>query len=111
LTQARTALAYYPHDVWLYLLAAQWARIGQYEPLVARTRGVGDDLGSGLICARLLHEVMQLAFVLERTYAPYAKWFGSAFLRLHCASELSPHLQAALNANDWRTRVRHLVKA
>ncbi|MCA1647887.1 MAG: DUF4037 domain-containing protein [Chloroflexi bacterium] len=29
LTRARTALAYYPYDVWLYLLAAQWARIGQ----------------------------------------------------------------------------------
>jgi hypothetical protein len=111
LTQMRTALAYYPHDVWLYLLAAQWARIGQYEAFVGRTGEVGDDVGSGLICARLVHDVMQLGFLLERTYAPYAKWFGSAFLRLHCASDLSPHLQAALNANDWRSRERHLVKA
>ncbi|NIV28225.1 MAG: DUF4037 domain-containing protein, partial [Anaerolineae bacterium] len=27
-------LAYYPHKVWLYLLSAQWRRIGQEEPFV-----------------------------------------------------------------------------
>lgn len=111
LTRARTALAYYPHDVWLYLLAAQWARIGQYEAFVGRTGEVGDDLGSRLICARLVHDLMHLAFLLERTYAPYAKWFGSAFQRLRCAPELAPHLEGALAASDWHTRERHLVGA
>jgi hypothetical protein len=111
LTHARTTLAYYPHEVWLYLLAAQWARIGQYEAFVGRTGEVGDDLGSRLICARLVHDIMHLAFLLERTYAPYAKWFGSAFQRLRCASELSPHLEGALGANRWRIRERQLVKA
>jgi hypothetical protein len=111
LMQARAALAYYPHEVWLYLLAAQWARIGQYEAFLGRTGEVGDDLGSRLICARLVRDIMQLAFLLERTYAPYAKWFGTAFQRLQCASELSPHLAGALGANDWRTREGHLVDA
>src|SRR5205814_322518 len=111
LTQARTAVAYYPHDVWLYLMAAQWARMGQYEAFVGRMGEVGDELGSRLICARLVHDIMHLAFLLERTYAPYAKWFGTAFQRLRCAPELSPHLDSALGAKDWRTRERHLAKA
>jgi hypothetical protein len=111
LTRARAALAYYPHDMWLYLLAAQWARIGQEEAFVGRTGEVGDEHGSRLICARLVHDVMRLAFLLERTYAPYAKWFGSAFRRLSCAMELLPHLEGALAANDWRTRERHLAQA
>jgi Domain of unknown function (DUF4037) len=111
LTRARTALAYYPHDVWLYLLAAQWARIGQYEAFVGRAGEVGDELGSRLIYARFVHDIMHLAFLLERTYAPYAKWLGTAFQRLQCASELAPHLAGALAANDWRTRERHLVNA
>jgi hypothetical protein len=29
LAQVRSLFAYYPHDVWLYLLASAWARIGQ----------------------------------------------------------------------------------
>src|SRR5205807_1656637 len=45
------------------------------------------------------------------TYAPYAKWFGTAFQRLRCASELRPYLEGALSANDWRTREGHLVHA
>lgn len=111
LTRARGALAYYPHDVWLYLLAAQWARIGQEEAFVGRTGEVGDAPGSRLICARLVHDVMRQAFFLERTYTPYAKWFGTAFRRLHCAAELQPHLEGALAADDWRTRERHLTQA
>src|SRR5262249_1431857 len=63
LTRARAALSYYPRDVWLYLLAAQWARIGQEEAFLGRTAEVGDDLGSRLVAARLVRDVMRLAFV------------------------------------------------
>ena len=111
LTRARETLAYYPHDIWLYVLAAQWSRIGQEEAFVGRTGDVGDDTGSRLVCARLVNDLMRLAFLLERTYAPYAKWFGTAFRRLRCAPRLLPHLDAALAAHDWRTREQHLVKA
>ncbi|NTU80855.1 MAG: hypothetical protein HGA45_15995 [Chloroflexales bacterium] len=31
---------------------------------------------------------MGLCFLIERHYAPYPKWFGSAFQRLACAAEL-----------------------
>ena len=36
ITALRTRFAWYPHDVWLYLLASGWQRIGQEEHLMPR---------------------------------------------------------------------------
>jgi hypothetical protein len=94
-----------------YLLSAQWARIGQEEAFLGRTGEVGDKIGSRLLAARLVHDVMRLAFLLERTYAPYSKWFGTAFARLACAPTLGPHLDGTLAATNWRDREHHLVQA
>lgn len=104
------ALAWYPHDVWLYVLAAGWTRIGQEDHLMGRAGMVGDEIGSALIGARL-RDIMRLCFLMERVYAPYAKWFGTAFKRLHCAAEIEPHLLGALAARSWREREHHLVPA
>ena len=38
LTALRARLAWYPHDIWLYLLASGWQRIGQEEHLHAARR-------------------------------------------------------------------------
>jgi hypothetical protein len=54
---------------------------------------------------------MRLAFLLERTYAPYSKWFETAFARLACTSTLGPHLDGTLAATHWRHREHHLVQA
>jgi hypothetical protein len=109
--EARDLLAYYPHDIWLYLLAAQWARIAQQEPFVGRAGEVGDELGSALIAAELVQDVMRLGFLMERRYAPYSKWFGSAFTRLPSAARLTPHLDVVLAARGWHDRQQHLVDA
>jgi hypothetical protein len=111
LAETRGLLAYYPHDVWLYLLAAQWARISQQEPFVGRAGEVWDELGSALIAADLVEDVMRLGFLMERRYAPYSKWFGSAFARLTCAARLTPHLDAVVAAGAWQVRQQHLVHA
>ena len=42
LQEIRDRFAWYPHDLWLYLLAAGWARIGQEEHLMGRAGLVGD---------------------------------------------------------------------
>lgn len=107
----RTRLAYYPRDVWLFVLAAQWRRIGQLEAFVGRTGEVGDDRGSRLIAATLVHDLMRLAFLMEKAYAPYPKWFGTAFSRLQAAPTLGPYLDAALDATTWPERERHLTRA
>ena len=108
---ARERFAYYPHDVWLYLLAAGWTRIGQEEHLMGRAGQAGDELGSALIGARLARDVMRLAFLMERRYAPYPKWFGTAFQQLAAAGELGPPLWAALQAATWPAREAALVTA
>ncbi len=104
LSKARETLDYYPRDIWLYRLAAQWMRISQQEPFVGRTGEVDDELGSKLITADLVRDVMRLAFLLERRYAPYSKWLGSAFARLDLAPKLTPHLEKALAAKTWEER-------
>lgn len=111
LEPVREKLAWYPDDVWRYLLAAQWGRISQQEAFVGRTGLVGDDLGSALVASDLVRDLMRLCFLIERRYAPYSKWFGTAFARLDCAPRLMPHLQGVLAARDWRARERHLSPA
>ena len=111
LTQARAQMAWYPHDVWLYKIACQWRRIAEEQAFVGRTGQVGDDLGSRVIAARLVRDVMRMAFLLERRYAPYPKWFGSGFARLPIAATLSPHLDRALQANHWQERGEALASA
>jgi hypothetical protein len=107
----RDRLRWYPEDVWRYVLASCWMRISQDEHLMGRAGHVGDELGSAIIAARLVRDVMRLGFYMERVYPPYAKWFGTAFRELDCAAELTPHLSAALAAHDYGERGRHLADA
>jgi len=111
LTALRERLAWYPHDVWLYLLAAGWQRIGQDEHLMPRAGQAGDELGSAVIGARLVRDVMRLGLLMERRYAPYAKWLGTAFKRLRCAAEFTPLLHGALRAETWMDRTAALGRA
>ncbi|MEK7474026.1 MAG: DUF4037 domain-containing protein [Candidatus Coatesbacteria bacterium] len=107
----RRRLRWYPDQVWRYVLAAQWARIGQEEPFPGRTQQVGDELGSRVLMARLVRDVMWLCFLMERRWAPYSKWFGTAFSRLRCARRMGPVLLAALAAGGWKERERHMSRA
>ncbi len=111
LTRVREKLCFYPHDIWMYLLASQWEKVAQDEAFVGRCGDVGDDLGSRLVAARLVRHLMRLCFLMERSYTPYAKWFGSAFSRLDCAPALAPVLHDVLSAEKWQERERHLSQA
>lgn len=111
LAPMRTRLAYYPDDVWRYLLAAQWRRISQEEAFMGRCAQVGDELGSRLVAARLVNDLMGLAFLMSRRYAPYRKWFGSAFAQLDCAADLAALFEQTLAADTWQAREKPLVAA
>ena len=111
LESVRAKLRYYPRDVWLYRLAAQWRRIAQEEAFMGRCGQVGDDLGSRLVAARLVHDLMRLCFLIERRYTPYLKWLGTAFAQLECAAQLTPVLAQTLAARSWTERERHLTAA
>jgi Domain of unknown function (DUF4037) len=110
LEPARRALAWYPDDVWLWLLACQWRRIDQEEPFVGRTAEVGDELGSRVLAARLARDAMRLCFLQERRYAPYAKWLGTAFSRLDAFEALGEPLRALVAATDHETREARFVE-
>ena len=107
----RARFAWYPPDLWRYLLAAGWARIGQEEHLMGRAGLVGDELGSTLIAARLVRDLMRLCFLMGRQYAPYAKWLGTAFFQLDSAAHLTDTLLAVQRAHTWQERDRWLSEA
>lgn len=104
LTRLRALLGWYPDDVWWWMLACQWSRLAQEEPFVQRTAEVGDDTGSAVITARLVRDAMRLAFLVARRYAPYQKWFGTAFSRLDDPEGLGRHLHSALSGTTLRER-------
>lgn len=111
LTGSWARLAYYPRDVWLYLLSAAWWRVHPEINLVGRTAQVGDDLGSALITGQIVDDLIHLAFLISRRYAPYRKWRGTAFARLPIAETLQPHLAAAVGATDVQQRQEQLGEA
>jgi hypothetical protein len=111
LIQARDRLRWYPRDVWFYVLACQWQRIGQEEPFVGRCGELDDHVGSAVVAARLVRDLMRLCLLMERRYPPYSKWLGTAFSHLPTATTLKPVLARALAATHWRYREQHLCDA
>ncbi len=107
----RDRFAYYPNDVWLYLLACQWTRIEQEEHLMGRAGYAGDELGSAVIAARLVRDLMRLCFLMEKQYAPYPKWFGTAFASLKSAKTLAPLFHQILASTTWENRQKSLSQA
>lgn len=111
LERIRQRFHYYPRDVWLYQLVAQWIKIFEEREFIARCGDVGDELGSMIIASRQVHRIMTLCFLMERKYAPYSKWFGTAFSKLECASELNPIFTEVLKSLTWKEREKHLARA
>jgi hypothetical protein len=84
----RSTLTWYPDDVWRYALAYQWMRLSQEEPFVGRCGEAGDDLGSAVVAARQVRDLMKLCLLMRRVYPPYSKWLCTAFTTLLCAPTL-----------------------
>jgi uncharacterized protein DUF4037 len=111
LTRIRTALSWYPRDLWCYVLACQWSRIAEEEAFPGRCAEAGDELGSAVVTARLARDLMGLWLLMDRRYPPYSKWLGRAFALVPGADELGAELSAALAASGWAARERHLGRA
>ena len=111
LDKTRKRFNYYPRDIWLHLLSLQWYRISQEEPFMGRCGDVGDELGSKIIASRLVKNLMKLCFLMEKTYAPYSKWFGTAFSELKSTKKLIPIFNQVLTTQSWKEREEHLSQA
>lgn len=96
ITRVRTSYRWYPTDVWRWMIASQWHLIANTEPLIGRTVETGDHRGAMILTGRLCRLIMEMAFLQERRYRPYAKWFGRAFRDLDADRVLGPLLDAAL---------------
>ena len=104
-------LRYYPEDVRRYRIAANWDSIASEQAFVRRCADVGDDLGSVIVAARIAERLMRLCFLYQKKYAPYSKWFGTAFAKLDVPQELKDALHCALYAPAIREREDALVLA
>lgn len=102
---------FYPADVKLYLIASQWNIIASEQAFVKRCGNVGDEIGSRIICARIAERLMRLCFLYNDRYAPYGKWFGTAFNKLDIDKNIKENIINALRANDLTERENSLVTA
>lgn len=109
--EVASTLRWYPSDVWRYVLAAGWTRLGQELPFVGRTGELGDEVGSRIVAGRLCRDLVHLAFAVERTWTPYPKWSGAQLHRLPSGERLAEVLEAVLAAKAWAERQRRLVDA
>ena len=109
LSAARDALAWYPRDVWLYVMSGRWQRIAQLESFVGRSAEAGDDLGSRLLAGQIAGDIMHLALLQRRTYAPYPKWLGSSFARHEEDDGLATDLTRVVAADTAEARQKALV--
>ncbi|MFB6726335.1 DUF4037 domain-containing protein [Kribbella sp. NPDC056345] len=109
LEAVRTQLQWYPEEIWRWSMACQWTRIGQEETFVQRTHEVGDELGSRVLAARLTRDLMRLALLQSRVYAPYSKWLGTAFARLQHHDGLDRVLADVVAADNYPARERALT--
>jgi hypothetical protein len=102
LSLVRQRLSWYPVDVWRYVLACQWTRVGEEEAFVGRAAEAGDERGSRVLTARLARELMRLCLLLARRYPPYGKWLGKAFASLEEATAIGAAVDEALDGDAER---------
>ncbi len=101
----------YPEDVKLYMIASCWNLISSEQAFVKRCGECGDEIGSQIICSRIVERLMRLCFLYKDTYAPYSKWFGTAFTKLDVDEKIKDTIQGALFAKDLKEREEKLVEA
>lgn len=106
--RAQDILAWYPDDIWRWMMAVQWYFIWSEERLVPRARDAGDIIGAQMIAHRLLRYIFQLHFLQCRRYRPYDKWFGTAFGELEGHEFFEEKFRDAISADvDAQIAILH----
>lgn len=101
LEAVRGTLAWYPEQVWYYLLRAAWIRVGQEETYPDRCAAMGDSLGARLAISRQCRDMVALCFIQSRRYMPYSKWSARGLLDFKDGQELAKHLNTALSCSSY----------
>lgn len=104
-------IKYYPREVKLYMIASNWDIIASEQAFIKRCGECGDEIGSRIICSRIAERLMRLCFLYKNTYAPYSKWFGTAFSRLDVNNKIKHTIELALSASSLEEREENIVEA
>ncbi len=104
----REAIAWYTEDVWRLVLAAAWLRIAQCQPLHGRAAQRGDRVGARAIAARLVRDALRLVFLVERRWAPYDKWLGTAVCETEFGSRVYVGCEAVLASSKGARQAQDL---
>lgn len=104
-------IRFYPENVRMFLIASNWSLIAEEQAFVKRCADVGDETGSVLICARIAERLMRLAFLYCKQYAPYSKWFGTAFEKLPVDEAICSSIRKAVTASNIAERESGIVQA
>lgn len=111
MAESLSLLQSYPKEVRMYLIASNWSLLAEEQAFVKRCSVVGDEMGSILVCGRIAERLMRLCFLYCSQYAPYSKWFGTAFERLPVDASIKNTIHAALTASDISARETHIALA
>jgi hypothetical protein len=109
LTAVRESLAWYPDDVWRLVVAVGWRHLAEDLPVLGRLASRDDRHGTRLLAGRVCEDVMRLAFLLERCWAPWSKWLTAAFATLPSAAQLTDPLDELLSVSAWPNRRQNQV--
>lgn len=110
--QWRSALAYYPEQVWYARLAEECFRLwqhGEYN-FVQRVAKRGDPLATQLCLGKFAEGVMRLALLLQKDYTPYWKWLSYAFRKSDHADRYVSRLEALLGSTATEEQVRLVLQ-
>ena len=105
------SLHFYPKVVRQYLMASCWAALAEEQAFLRRCGDRGDDIGSRLVCGRMADRLMRICFLCCNRYAPYSKWFGTAFQELPIDQGIGAAIREALAANTLDERENAMVQA
>ena len=94
-TEIRERLkAYYPYKVWLVKLARTLHDFSQYaQSNYARMMARKDYVTADICVAKGMEAAMQLAYMLNRKYAPYYKWLQKGMEKLDTLKEINDLVQ------------------
>lgn len=111
LTSARESLLWYPHDLWLHIMACQWQKLLERAPFAGRCAHVGDMWGAADNSTETMRNLVYTAHLLEKRYPPYTKWLGTSLKELSIGQELLDLADKQQAAVSWPEREDALVAA
>ncbi len=96
-------LQYYPREIRLRRLSdvlVRCAQSGQYN--YPRMMARGDYVAARIALTEFMRDIMNVVFLLNKTYSPYYKWQHKAMARLEVLPEVGDILTAVCDMEDQR---------